>query len=554
MSENATAEVTRILVDAGKWLGPIRHPWTYIGYDECNYTYTPEGQELLGKFAHFQERPYYVRTHHLFCTGNCHGAYKWGSTNVYLEDDEGRPTYDWTFIDLILDTILRHHCKPFVEMGFMPQDLADAARYDARPDARQMQSYRASGFACPPNDYDKWYDLIYRLVCHEVERHGADEVATWYWELWNEPDLAYYWKGSVEEFCTLYDYTAAAIRAAFPRARVGGPATTTPAPGSRGAAFLDAFLAHCAEGVNACSGEKGAPLDYVTFHVKGGGYVADPKRRPLDPPSTKRLVDGVRAGYEIIHKYPDYAHLECVLSECDPDGWAAGGAWDNINLRFRNTEYYASYTAAVFGKLARLARDRDWDLKYLTWAFLFVGERCFEGTRAFSTQGIDKPILNLFRMLARLGDEEVSLVSTGSKDPLAYADPYGRDAGPDISGLAALAGNKILAILLVNHHDDWDVAGEYPVSLAVENLPFDSTDLVVRHYRIDATHSNAHTVWMQQGQPMYPTPGQDQAIRARDGLEMLRPAERIASQDGRVTLGFTMPVHSVSLLTLTPQE
>ena len=107
----------QINVDAGKVTGDLPHTWNYIGYDEINYTYTPEGQELLAKFGTLQEKPYYVRAHHLLCTGNVHGTYKWGSTNCYLEDDQGNPVYNWTFVDLIFDTILKHHCKPFVELG-----------------------------------------------------------------------------------------------------------------------------------------------------------------------------------------------------------------------------------------------------------------------------------------------------------------------------------------------------------------------------------------------------------------------------------------------------
>src|SRR5881628_3015543 len=148
----------QIRVDAGKWLGELAHNWNYIGYDEINYTYVPEGQELLAKFMELQEKPYYIRQHHLFCTGNCHGFYKWGSTNAYLEDDAGNPIYDWTFVDLTLDTILKFGCKPFVELGFMPQDLADPARYDASNDSGKL--YQAYGWACPPKDYQKWYDLV----------------------------------------------------------------------------------------------------------------------------------------------------------------------------------------------------------------------------------------------------------------------------------------------------------------------------------------------------------------------------------------------------------
>ena len=96
---------THIRVDAGAWQGQLAHNWNYIGYDEINYTYVPEGKELLAKFRDLQVKPYYVRAHHLFCTGSCHGSPKWGSTNAYLEDERGAPIYDWTFVDLTFDTL-----------------------------------------------------------------------------------------------------------------------------------------------------------------------------------------------------------------------------------------------------------------------------------------------------------------------------------------------------------------------------------------------------------------------------------------------------------------
>ena len=547
----AARHTATVRVDAGAWLGELPHNWNYIGYDEINYTYTPEGKELLAKFGQFQEKPYYVRAHHLFCTGNGHGFYKWGSTNVYVEDDAGRPRFDWTFVDLILDTLLQHGCKPFVELGFMPQDLADPVRYDATADTFRLQHYQAHGWACPPKDYDRWYDLVFRLVQRCVDRHGVNEIRTWYWELWNEPDLGYYWKGSVEEFCKLYDYTAAAVKAACPQARVGGPGTTNPALGSPAALFLDSFLDHCVNGVNAATGERGAVLDFLSFHVKGGGYRADPRHRRQAPPSVQRIVSHTRAGHAIIQRYPTLVGLECVLSEIDPDGWAAGGAWDNVNLNFRNIEYYPSFVAAAFHKVSQYARRQGWDLKLLTWAFLFVGERCFEGTRAFSTQGIDKAILNLFRLYARMGHQEVLLESSGAKDPLAYADPNGRDQGPDIDGFATLAGDGSLQVLIYNHHDDWDMAGEWQVELEVERLPFASGEVTVHHHRIDHAHSNAYAEWVRQGRPMYPPPGQAAAIKARAGVELLAPPPQVEVQDGRLRLAFSMPVHGVSLLVMS---
>src|SRR6266536_1689825 len=147
-----TPEAIKIRVDAGQVLGVLPHNWKYIGYDEINYTYTPEGQELLGKFGALGGKPYYVRTHQLLCTGNCHGFYKWGSTNAYLEDADGSPIYNWDIVDLVLDTILKSGCKPFVELGFMPLHLADPQHYDLATDTWTQRNYRTYGFASPPKD------------------------------------------------------------------------------------------------------------------------------------------------------------------------------------------------------------------------------------------------------------------------------------------------------------------------------------------------------------------------------------------------------------------
>jgi len=539
-----------IQIDAGHWLGEQPHNWNYIGYDEINYTHTPEGEALLEKFDSFQEKPYYVRVHHLLCTGNSHGFYKWGSTNAYREKD-GEPIYDWTTVDLVFDTLLKYNSKPFVELGFMPQHLADPEHYDINTDTWTHHNYRAYGWACPPKDYDKWYMLIYELVCHCMQRYGEEEIKTWYWELWNEPDLSYYWKGTIEEFNKLYDYTVAAVKTACDGARVGGPGTTNPNPDKYSGEFLDAFLNHCVNGINVVTGEQGTQLDFLSFHVKGGGYRADPLHEKKDPPSVKRILTDVKAGYDIISKYADLNQLECILSEIDPDGWAGGGAWDNINLNFRNTPYYPSFVATTFHKVTEFAKENGWDLRLLSWAFLFVGERCFEGTRTFSTQGIDKAILNLFRMYAKMGDRAVSFISSGTQNTREYADIWGMENAPDVSGFATLSGNHQLSILVYHHHDNWDLDNIETVNLSIENLPFEANTATLRHYRIDNHHSNAYAEWLKQGKPRYPADGQYNSIKMRDGLELLQPPIQVDCSDRTLQTSFEMPVHSISLLILS---
>lgn len=130
--------------------------------------------------------------------------------------------------------------------------------------------------------------------------------------------------------------------------------------------------------------------------------------------SVKKLVSQVKTGLEAIRKY-GFAKLEVILSEADPDGWAAGGIYDNINMNFRNTEYYASYVASAYHNIEKVAGRMDSDVRPLAWAFMFIGERCFEGTRVFTTQGIDKAIFNLFKLYARMGNRRLLFESTPGK-------------------------------------------------------------------------------------------------------------------------------------------
>lgn len=536
-------EQVQVHVDAAKWTGKLHHRWNYIGYDECNYTHSPGGMALIEKFGRL-EKPYYMRAHHMLCTGNLHGTYKWGSTNVYLEDEAGNPIYDFTTIDMMVDIWLRSGCKPFFEIGFMPRDLADPR--DAGPRGFYDQGeYKRIGWAMPPKDYRKWYDLIFALVSHLRDRYGVKELESWYFEMWNEPDI-FYWRGTHEEFCKLFDYTEAAVHAAMPTARFGGP-TTTGAMGENANAtrFLDGFLDHIRNGVNHYSGEKGTRIDFTTFHTKGGLYDAN-ARAKKQIPSVKELLTNVKTQCAVIKKY-GYEHLECVLSEADPDGWAAGGRYDNFNLHFRNTEYYASYVMSGYKNLFDLAEELQMDIRPLAWAFMFEGERCFEGTRAFSTQGIDKAVFNLFKFLARMGHQKIALTTSRDLDPLQYADLNGTAEGPEIDGWATMDGEEKLQVLLYCHHDDWDRKETFDIDLRLANLPMEGK-VRVKHLRIDDQHSNACAEWERQGRPNYPSEGQYAAIQARSGLEYCEAPREELVHEGRLEMKFELPTHGISLL------
>src|SRR5450755_2625953 len=260
MAQNAVT----IRVKASETIGPFKPIYAYFGYDEPNYTYTKNGRKLVGELATMSATPVYIRTHFMLATGDGTPGLKWGSTNAYTEDAAGRPVYDWTITDRIFDTYLQAGARPFVEIGFMPQALSSKPEpyHPTWIPGAENRDY-SIGWSFPPKDYGRWGELVYQWVKHSVEKYGKGQVESWYWEVWNEPDISY-WHGTAEEYDKLYDYAATAVKRALPSARVGGPATTGPAS-AKAAAFLRQFLEHCDHGGNSATGGTGAPLDF--YHL-----------------------------------------------------------------------------------------------------------------------------------------------------------------------------------------------------------------------------------------------------------------------------------------------
>ncbi len=530
----------RVRVDAAQ-REPLRRIWRYVGYDEPNYTYTPRGRELLGKLGALSDAPYWIRCHFILCSGDGTGRPKFGSSNVYTQDARGNPVYDWKIIDRIFDAIVEAGCIPFVEIGFMPKDLSTA------PPEVPYEATRDAGWGYPPRDYGKWRGLIEALARHCLERYGARELRPWYWELWNEPD-GMYWQGTVEEFCRLYDYTEAGLHSVLPGAYLGGPATTRPLnPGS--SEFLEAFLKHCVRGTNAVTGAKGTRLDYVSFHVKGGRY-STRNDAPKECPTIGHLLTNTARGLDVLSRVPELAGKEVNLSECDPDGWAAGGRHDNPNLGFRNTEYYASYVGSTVCKMIEMVRPQQRVDGMLTWAFEFEDREYFEGLRTLSTNGIDKPVLSVFRMLARLGGSRLRLESDRSRDPLARSGMDGVDTPADISGIAAKDGTGAVQVFLVSHHDDWDVQSITGVSLTVSGLE-PGGQYTVRRWVVDRRRGNSYRAWVEMGEPQRPDAAQLDRLRRAAGLHAEPPVQARAGGDGTVAVRFEAEAHSVTLIELS---
>ncbi|MBV8867148.1 MAG: beta-xylosidase, partial [Acidobacteriaceae bacterium] len=369
-----------VQVDGSHESGPLKPAWSYFGYDEPNYTYTKNGTKLIRELAALSYVPVQIRTHFLFVSGDGTPALKWGSTNIYTEDGSGKPVYDWTIVDKILGTYVDAGATPFVEIGFMPKALS--THPDPYTPVWKPHGSSADynlGWTYPPSDYGQWSELIFQWVTHCLEKYGKAAIETWHWEVWNEPNISY-WHGSPQEYDKLYDYAAAAVKRALPSARVGGPASTGPAD-EKAAAFLRQFLEHCSSGKNEATGKAGAPLEFISFHVKGRPEVADGH---VHMGLSQELKDAFQ-GFEIVRSFRKFQDLPIILSEADPEGCAACSARVYPPNTYRNGTLYPSYTAAAIKAITDLA-DRDHaNLEgILTWAFEFEDQPYFDGFRTLA--------------------------------------------------------------------------------------------------------------------------------------------------------------------------
>ena len=354
---------------------------------------------------------------------------------------------------------------------------------------------------------------------------------------WNEANISY-WHGSEADYSRLYDYAADGVRRALPTARVGGPETA-----GAGGQWTRDFLEHCLHGTNCATGKIGAPLDFVSYHAKGSPAFTDGHVRM----GIANQLRAIASGFPIIRSYPELKDIPIVIGESDPDGCAActGGQYG-----YRNTTLFSSYTAASYARTLDLADEQGVNLQgALTWAFEFEDQPPFAGFRALAADGIDLPVLNVFRMFARMSGQRLAVQSSAGLDARTILQS-GVRGSPDVSALASLDKNK-LAILVWHYHDD-DVPGpDANVDLSLDNLPLANGDAQLAQYRIDAEHSNSYEAWRKMGSPLPLSDQQYSELERAGQLAEFEPQKNLRVKDGKLDLNFALPRQGVSLLVLT---
>ena len=535
----APAAPIHVSVHSGQPIAPYTSIWSYFGADEPNYLYAPNGQKLLRELAALSPAPVYFRPHNLLTSGNGEGSLKWGSTNVYTEKPDGTPAYDFTITDRIFDALVAAHVRPLVEIGFMPEALS------AHPEPYRHSFPKGdifTGWSYPPKDeaaWTKWSKLVEVYTAHLKQRYGS-QTDSWLWEVWNEPDIPY-WHGTPAEYDRLYDLTAASIRKILPEAKIGGPEATGVSDHSE--PFLRQFLEHCAHGANAATGGVGAPLDFISYHPKGHPTVVDGHVVM----SIATQLRAVERGMKVIASYPEWRNTPIILGESDPEGC---GACLSPQNGYRNGPLYGASVTEATMRTYELARKYGLTVQgAVTWAFEFENQPAFASLRALATDGIDKPVLNAFRLMGKLSGEWVATESDG-ETPLQQVVAQSVTDAPDV-GAAATRNGKEVDVLLWNYHDADVPAPEASIQLTIDGLQ--GKRATESEFRMDAMHSNAFRVWQQMGSPEQPSPSQLDRLQKAGQLEETVHDQRIAIAAGKAQVALTLPRQGVAIVRLIEQ-
>jgi xylan 1,4-beta-xylosidase len=416
-----------------------------------------------------------------------HGIFN-DEVGIYSEDAQGHAVYNFSYVDQIYDGLLKLGIRPFVEISFMPNQLAAS-------NLLHVFWYRPN--VSPPKDWNRWDDLIAAFAHHLVDRYGIDEVAQWYFEVWNEPNLDF-WAGQPkqETYWELYDHTALTIKKISPRLRVGGPASAQ-------AAWVDALIRHCAE--------KKIPLDYVSTHVYANDTAQDVFGTQENIPRDRMVCRAV----DKVHKQ--------ITSSTMP---SLPLIWSEYNASYKNEP---DVTDAVYMGpwLADTIRQCDGLVDVMSyWTFSDVFEEqgvvkspFYGGYGLIAEDGIPKPAFNAFKLLHELGEERIQLDSD----------------------FALLTRKKDGAwVLAVWNYTAPDQTGS-PKTLTLILKGTNATHALIS--RLDGDHGDFHSAYEKMGSPRYPS--QKQIRELREATELPAPEGR-RLKNGELSL--TLPAHGLALI------
>jgi xylan 1,4-beta-xylosidase len=408
---------------------------------------------------------------------------------LYDEDAAGNPAYNFSYVDQIYDGLLQNHVRPFVELSFMPKKLAAA---------NNLHAFWYKPNVAPPKDYARWGALIEAFANHLVGRYGIDEVAQWYFEVWNEPNIDF-WTGDPKEatYYQLYDAAARAIKNVSPRLRVGGPATAQ-------AAWVDRFIRHCVD--------RNVPVDFVSTHVYGNDTSQDVFGTSEKIPPTQMVCRAVAK----VHK-----QIQASAKPRLPLIWSEFNAVYDNNPKVTDTAYMGPWMGDTIRQCDGLTDMMSyWDFSDVFEEQGVIKKPFYGGFGVMAEGGVPKPAFNAFKLLHHLGDERID-VASDSMLVTRRAD-----------------GSFVLAVWNLSLPDD----PGHTVNMAI-HLKELTANRRAEISELDSEHGSPLSAYHAMGDPISPTVQQYAELRKAAELPPVR-IERI--ENG--TIALTLPPKSLFLI------
>ncbi len=481
--QSATAAIS---IDANASASPFPHFWEQMFGSGRAVLALRDNYRKDMKEVHDKVGARYVRFHAIFHD----------EVGVYDEDAQGKPVFNFSYVDQIYDGLLAQGVRPFVEISFMPRKLA--AREAIHPFWYKQN-------VAPPKDYAKWDLLIHAFAQHLVDRYGIDEVSQWYFEVWNEPNIDF-WAGEPKQatYFELYDHTARALKAVSPRLRVGGPATSS-------AHWIPAFIDHV-------SNDR-VPVDFVSTH----GYADDSVEDMFGTHENIPMHDRVCRAVEKVHGQIRTSALPSL-----PLMWTEWNVPSYGKLKARDNWY-------VGPALTRDISQCDGSVDLMSW-WTFddvfeeggVTREPFDGGFGLIAAGrIKKPSFYDFTVLHELGEERLAnaadnLLVTRRKD-----------------------GTLVVAAWNLVDMDQLASGAPLTLRLAFKGVAPDANTTI---QRVDETHGNPMPAYRAMGSPRYPTQAQIEALNNASSL----PAPELRKLEKGV-LEITLPVNGLAVIEVHAQ-
>jgi xylan 1,4-beta-xylosidase len=501
--------------------------WKAAGSDHLFYhSLKPAGQYLLKRMG-TTDSHHYLRSHHTFNQDIKNGVIR--GQNVYSEDSKGNPIYDFSNLNKVFKAYVENGIKPIVEYDYLPEALSRDKGEVSIGNDEGMTMINTG-----PNDWEKWSDLMKATTQNFIDEFGIDEVRTWYFEVWNEPDG---WpEEEWEVFYKMYDIFVDAVTSVDSKLKVGGPACYHEY-------FLKPFLSHVVNGTNYVTGKKGSQIDFISYHIYGlsGKWL---NNEPHIQPQVQRFSQSVLWLKRLLKAYPSLKDTEFHINE-----WGLSSNYYRTVAQYPDLEYRNSISSPLFlFKLVDALYQIEDHYNFPTSLLLYWGfsweadeDEFFTGKRELLTAGnTPKPIQTGFEMLAQLQPKRLKVLKSKKSSRL---------------GMIATGYKEKIVLLLYNYEesDEEHVSGNDIINIQLSGLEnkfnYEGESIV-----LDKKSNNTYQSWITMGSPKNSKSIDLATLKKAATLDVSQHLELETNASGEVNFEINLKRRSAQILVIQPKN